>query len=135
MVVSYIRRPVWCSDRIGCDVPLPLAIVEELLARDLVVLDRVDADLFERDPLASGVGRNVEGEVDGELVGAVEERTAGLFAADGVVGLPVLGLLDDRCLAGGFFAAGFDGHDVGRAYIACITPKFLPWSRNSTAVL
>jgi hypothetical protein len=65
------------SDPIECDVPLPLAIVEELLARDLVVLDRVDADLFERDPLAGGFGRNFEGEVDGELVGAVEETDRG----------------------------------------------------------
>jgi hypothetical protein len=53
-----------------------LAIVEELLARDLVVLDRVDADLFESDPLAGRFGRDFEGEVDGELVGAVEERPA-----------------------------------------------------------
>jgi hypothetical protein len=44
------------SDPIGCDVPLPRAIVEELLARDLVILDRVDADFFERDPLAGALG-------------------------------------------------------------------------------
>lgn len=58
--------------------PLLLAIVEEPVARDLVVLDRVDADLFERDPLASGFGRDVESEVDGELVRAVEVRAADL---------------------------------------------------------
>jgi hypothetical protein len=38
MNVSYIRRPNSCSDRIGCDVPLPLAIVDALLARTLVAL-------------------------------------------------------------------------------------------------
>jgi hypothetical protein len=52
-------------------VPLPLAIVEELLARDLVVLDRVDADFFEGDAFAGGFGGDFEGEVDGELVGTV----------------------------------------------------------------
>ena len=31
-----------------------LAVVEELLARDLVVLDRVDTDFFEGDALAGG---------------------------------------------------------------------------------
>ena len=85
--------------------PLPLAIVEALLARTLVALDCVDADLFERDPPAGGFAGDVEGEVDGELVGAVEERTADLFAADGVVGLLALRLLDDRCLAAAFLAA------------------------------
>ena len=50
-------------------VMLVLAVVEELLARDLVVLDRVDADFFERDALAGGFGGDVEGEVDGELIG------------------------------------------------------------------
>ena len=46
-----------------------LAIVEELLVRDLVVLDRVDTDFFEGDALADGFAGNVEGEVDGELIG------------------------------------------------------------------
>ncbi len=66
-----------------------LAIVEELLARDLVVLDRVDTDFFEGDALAGGFAGDIEGEVDGELIGvrAVKERTADLFAADDVVGL------------------------------------------------
>lgn len=89
--------------------PLPLAIVEKLRARNRVVFDRVDADFFERDPLAGGFGRDVEGEVNGELVGAVEERTADLFAVDRVVALPNPGFLDDRLLAGGFLAAAFAG--------------------------
>jgi hypothetical protein len=72
VVVSSIRRTFCCSYPIRCDVPLPRTVVEELLARDLVVLDRVDTDLFERDALAGGFGHNVEGEVNGELVGAVE---------------------------------------------------------------
>src|SRR5262245_11027418 len=93
-----------------------LAIVEELLARDLVVLDRVDADLFESDPLAGRFGRDFEGEVDGELVGPVEEGTADLFAPDGVFGLPLLGLLDNRCLVGGFLAADFDRNDVASVH-------------------
>ena len=41
--------------------PSLLAIVEKLLAPNLVVLDRVDAGLFERGPLAGGFGRDVEG--------------------------------------------------------------------------
>src|SRR5678815_5438074 len=92
---------------------LPRTFVKELLTRDLVALDRVDADLFHRDPLAGGFRSDFEGEMDRKLVGAVEERTADLFAADGTLGLKAFGLLDDRCLAGSFLAAGFDGNDVG----------------------
>ena len=111
-----------------------LAVVEELLARDLVALDRVDADLFERDPLAGGFGRDVEGEVDGELVGAVEERTADLFAVDGVVGLPDLGLLDDRVWPA-VSSPSPSTETMSGAYIVCITSKFLPWLHNSTNFL
>jgi hypothetical protein len=95
-----------------------LAIIEELLARNLVVLDRVDADFFERDPLAGGFGSDIQGEVDGELVGTVEEGPANLFALDGFVGLPDLGLLDDRRLTGGFLTAAFDGNNVRRVHRA-----------------
>ena len=63
---------------IRSDTPSPPAIVEELLTRDLVVLDRLDTDLFERDPLTAGFGCDVEGKVDGEPVGVVEERIAAL---------------------------------------------------------
>ena len=56
-----------------------LAIVEELLARDLVVLDRVDTDFLEGDALTGGFSGDVEGEVDGELIGAVEETDRGPF--------------------------------------------------------
>ncbi len=51
-----------------------------------------------------------------ELIGTVEEWTADLFSADGILGLKALGLLDDRCLAGSFLAVGFDGHDVGSVH-------------------
>ena len=54
-----------------------LAFVEELLARDLVVLvHRVDGDFFERDALAGRLGSDVEGEVNDELIWirAGEER-------------------------------------------------------------
>jgi hypothetical protein len=41
-----------------------LAIVEELLARDLVPLDGVNADFFEGDAFASRFGGDVEREVN-----------------------------------------------------------------------
>jgi len=61
---------------------LARADVEELLARDLVVLDRINADLFERDALSAGLGSNVEGEVDGKLIRPVEERPPRAFDGD-----------------------------------------------------
>ena len=45
--------------------------VVKLLAGDLVVLDRVQDDLLERDAPAGGFARDVLGEVDGEVVFAV----------------------------------------------------------------
>src|SRR6478672_6472684 len=93
-----------------------LAVVEELLARDLVVLNGIHADLFDGLALSGGFPRDVEGEVDGELVGAVEEGAADFFAVDLVVASPNLGLVDDRLLAGGFPPVAFDGHDVGRVH-------------------
>src|SRR6185369_2183892 len=76
------------------------AVVEELFAGDPVVLaDGVEADLFDGLPLAGALARNVEGEVDGELVRAVEERPADLLAVDVVILLPDFGLVDDRLLA------------------------------------
>src|ERR1700722_3597375 len=54
-----------------------LAVIEELLARDLVVfINCIGGDFFAGDALAGGFGGDVEGEVDDELigVGAVEER-------------------------------------------------------------
>src|SRR3954465_9512504 len=92
---------------------LVLAVVEELLAGDLVAIDGVEADLFEGDAVARVLPRYVEGEVDGELVGAVEERAAHLLAVDRVVALPHLRLVDDRRLPGGLLSVALDGHDVG----------------------
>jgi len=83
-----------------------LAVVEELLAGDLVVLvDRVDGDFRERDALARSLGRDIESKVDGELIGAVEVRAENLFPVKGFVGDPVFGFLNDRLLADGFLAA------------------------------
>jgi hypothetical protein len=97
-------------------VPLSLAIVEEFLARD---------------PLAGGFGCDVEGEVDGELVGAVEERTSDLF--------PTMVLL--ACQCSDFWMTGVlptvssplgSTDTMSGAYIVCITSKFLHWLHNST---
>ena len=46
-----------------------LAIVEELLAGDLVVLDGVGTDFFKGDSLTGGFGGDVEREIDDELIG------------------------------------------------------------------
>ncbi len=44
------------------------AVVEELLARDLIVLDGIDSDFFEGDALTGGFGRDVQSKEDDELV-------------------------------------------------------------------
>jgi hypothetical protein len=36
------------------------AVLEEMLARDLIVLDRIDTDFFAGDALAGGFGRSVK---------------------------------------------------------------------------
>src|SRR4051812_9348995 len=93
---------------------LVLAVVEELLALDLVVLTHgVDADLFNRFALAGGVAREVECEVGGELAGAVEVRAAHGLGVDVVVALPELRLVNDRLLAAGFVAVTLHRDDVG----------------------
>ena len=52
-----------------CTARLTRALVEELLARDLVLLaDGVDPDFFQPGALAARLGRDVEREVDRELV-------------------------------------------------------------------
>src|SRR5436190_1499076 len=68
------------------------ALIEELLARDQVVLvDGVDGDFLLSHPLARGFWGDVECEVDGELIRirAVEERPGNGFAVEGFVGNPV----------------------------------------------
>ena len=101
------------TDRIG--LRSVVAVVEELFARDLVVLDRVEADFFESEALAGGFAGDIQGEIDGELavgIGApAEERTAHLFAVEGVDFDPAFGFLDDGPLAGGLFAVAFHGND------------------------
>src|SRR5262245_43945126 len=72
---------------------LVFAVVEKLLARDLVVFGHcIDADFLKRDALPGGLGRDVEGEVDRELIGvrAIEERPGDGLAVEGLVGDPVL---------------------------------------------
>ena len=77
-----------------------LTIVEKLLAGDfVVVVEGIEADLFDGLALAGGFAGDVEGEVDGELVGAVEEWATYFFAVDVVVGGPDFGFVDDRLLA------------------------------------
>ena len=64
------------------------AIEEELLADDLVAFDGVDADFGKTGALAGGLRGYFEGEVDGELVGAVEVGAEDFFAVDLVDGGP-----------------------------------------------
>ena len=99
---------------------LVLAFIKELFARDLIVLDRIDANFLDGLPLASGFGGDVEGEVNGELIRrrAVEERAGHGFAVERLVGAPVFGFFDDGTLADGFLAIAFNGHDVGRIHRA-----------------
>src|SRR5947209_1659352 len=86
LFIFYARRSV-------------VAFVEELLARDLVVLDRVEGDFFQREALAAGLTGDVQGEIDRELAlgigAAAEERPAHFFAMEGVDLGPVPGFLDD----------------------------------------
>src|SRR5687768_699139 len=117
---NLIRRTRWRYGGSPAGRISAFAFVEELLARDLVVLDRVEADLLQGDAAAGGIGRDVGREMDGELPrgavggvgGAVEERAADLPAVDGVVRLPPPRLVDDGAFAGHLHTAGFDRDDV-----------------------
>src|SRR6185436_20129012 len=100
---------------------LVLPLIEELLAGDLVALaDRVDSDLFDRDTLPGRLGRDVEGEVNGELIWirAIEERPGNRLAIEGLVRAPIFGFLDHRLLPGGLLSVAFDGDDVRRVHRA-----------------
>src|SRR5947207_14018942 len=97
MTVSCLNE----SDEVTCatfcaGVDSMFAVVKELLARDLVALDRVHADLFEGDALAGGFWSDIECEVDDELIGvrAIVERACHRLAIEGLVRDPVLGFLD-----------------------------------------
>ena len=49
------------------------SLVIKLLTGDLVVfVDCIDRDLLERDALSRGLGGDVEGKIDGELVGVLD---------------------------------------------------------------
>jgi hypothetical protein len=52
------------SDHYVREVGSMRAVVEELLARDLIVLDGIDTDFFEGDALTGGFGRDVQGDSD-----------------------------------------------------------------------
>ena len=66
------------------------AVVEELLARDLIVLDGIDSDFFEGDALTGGFGRDVQGKEDDELVRvrAIEKGLGHSLSVEGFVGDP-----------------------------------------------
>ena len=68
------------------------AVVEELLARDLIVLDRIDGDFFKNDALAGGFGRDIQGKEDDELVRvrAIEKWAGHSLPVEGLVRDPVL---------------------------------------------
>ena len=68
------------------------AVVEELLARNLIVLDSIDTDFFEGDALTGGFGRDVQGKEDDELVRvrAIKKRPCHSLRVEGFVGDPVL---------------------------------------------
>src|SRR6478735_9075150 len=97
---------------------LVVAIVEELLARDLVPLHRVNADFFQRDPPVGSVAGDVQGEGDGELVRAVKKRPADLFTVERQTLGPILRLLDHRLLANSLLAVALNGDDVGGVHRA-----------------
>ena len=60
-----------------------IAVVEELLARDQIILDGVDANFFKRDPFSGCFGGDVEREINDKLigVGAVVKRPCDSLAA------------------------------------------------------
>src|SRR5580765_3749822 len=102
-----------CNRCLNCQLLDERPIVEKFLARDVLILDRVEADFFLRAALATGFGGVFEQAVDGKPAGvgvgvAAEERPAKLLAMEDVVTLKDLGLADDRLLANGFLAVAFD---------------------------
>src|ERR1700730_6887043 len=96
------------------------AVVEELLARDLIVLHGIDTDFFEGDALTGGFGRDGQGKEDDELVRvrAIEKRPGHSLSIEGLVGDPVLRFLDYRILAGGFLAVAFNRNNIRRVHRA-----------------
>jgi hypothetical protein len=96
------------------------AVVEELFARDLIVLNGIDTDFFESDALTGGFGRDVQGKEDDELVRvrAIEKRPGHSFSVEGFVGDPILRFLDHRILAGGLVAVAFNRNNVRRVHRA-----------------
>jgi hypothetical protein len=66
------------------------AVVEELLTRDLIVLDGIDSDFFTGDTLTRGFGRDIQGKEDDELVRvrAIEKRPGHGLPVEVLVGEP-----------------------------------------------
>ena len=60
------------------------AVIEELLACDLIVLDGIDTDFFAGDALAGGLRRNIQSKEDDELVRvrAIEKRPGHNFPVE-----------------------------------------------------
>ena len=112
------------------------AVVEELLARDLIVLDGIDTNFFERDALTGGFGRDVQGKEDDELirVRAIEKGPATVS--------PLKALSEtqssDFLITGSWPAVSLPSpstETMSGAYIVRMTSKFLPCLHNSTNLL
>src|ERR1700676_1097800 len=108
------------SDHYVREIESMRAVVEELLARDLIVLDGIDTDFFESDALTRGFGGDVQGKEDDELVRvrAIEKRPGHSLPVEGFVGDPVLRFLDHRILAGGLLAVAFNRNNARRVHRA-----------------
>src|SRR3954462_5684070 len=90
------------------------AIVKELLARDLVVLvDRVDADFFAGLTTAGRFRRDVEGEVNDELIAirAIVKWTRDVLAMEEFIPPPIFRLPDHRLLPQSLLTITFHGND------------------------
>src|ERR1700733_12283213 len=96
------------------------AVVEELLARNLIVLDGIDCDFFAGDALTGGFGRDVQGKEDDKLVRvrAIEKRPGHSLTVEGFVGDPVLRFLDHRILAGRLLAVALNRNNIRRVQSA-----------------
>jgi len=111
------------------------AVVEKLLTRDLVFLvNRVDADFFQqRDALAGVLGRNIQSEVDDELIGLAPLKNGPATVS------PLKALSETQSsdflitgpLSGSLLATPSTETMFG-AYIVRITSKFFPCLHNST---
>ena len=109
------------------------AVVEELLARDLIVLDGTDTDFSAGVALTGGFGRDVQGKEDDELV-----RFAPLKNGPATVSpLKVLSETQssDFLITGSWPAVSVPSpstETISGAYSVRMTSKFLPCLHSST---